>query len=98
MFAPLAAKAQTKPVASSTRQPLAQPSTRTNPSHTSSASATVPPRLVLGENNDPLEREADRVAEQATADHMTSAVSISAPGIQRAVANRGDDETGLVPA
>jgi hypothetical protein len=55
------------------------------------------PKLTVGATNDPLEEEADRVAEQVLAISKDSAVSGAAPHIQR-FAGRTTRQTGTAPA
>ncbi len=54
-------------------------------------------KLTIGASNDPLEQEADRVADQVLAAPVHSAVSGSAPSIQRFTGQSAGD-AGTVPA
>lgn len=57
----------------------------------------VPPRLAIGTSHDPLEQEADRVADQALAAPARTAVSRAAPLVQR-LAGQAGATAGLAPA
>lgn len=59
---------------------------------------TVQPKIVVGKVDDPLEHEADRIADQVARGVAPSAVSGSLPHIQRASAMKGGDDLRPAPA
>jgi Domain of unknown function (DUF4157) len=84
MFAPKIAKAQTKASDSPTRIPTFPPDGRNRPQAPPAFAApplsgTIRPKLVVGQVNDPLEHEADRVADQVMRMPAGSPVISAAP-------------------
>lgn len=55
-------------------------------------------KLAIGASNDPLEHEADRVADQVMSMSPNSSISSLAPRIQRASANTGDSIASIPPS
>jgi hypothetical protein len=60
-------------------------------------SGAIQAKLVVGQVDDPLEHEADRVAKLVTADPATVVASGSPPHLRRASGNDGEGETKAAP-
>jgi Domain of unknown function (DUF4157) len=65
------------------------PSCKAGPETDEAKTSMLQKKLSIGASNDPLEQEADRVADQVVAASTHSAVSNSAPRIQRFTGNSG---------